>query len=304
MDLTVSGSLSTVRRTLLANALASAKAKAATPALEAFRDKVHLGDGAHGYWFLDGDWHLKHRKGDPERLGRLAEEAERDRGDSSVKEVVHKRTSLGDRGVMIAGGKDADSTDLLTVPLEDVKGIEDPILRAPGAENYFRQAYLHAYPRFVKTQGVNQDQQDHGMVGMAINSQNKRTQDRLHIHTDYIDKKLAGELRKDLESGRFANGEWADLKPIHGNHKYRARWVQADELNFNPIKMVYDQLVKEHGEAYARTHMGQHSIMVVPQTDAQGRKGFLIVEGRDGTDWRHPNGPHNSGSAEEWLINR
>lgn len=52
--------------------------------------------------------------------------------------------------------------------------------------------------------------------------------------------------------------------------------------------------MSEHGEEYARTHMGQHSIAVVGETDANGRPGFLILDGRYG--------PQGSGSAEEWLL--
>jgi hypothetical protein len=63
---------------------------------------------------------------------------------------------------------------------------------------------------------------------------------------------------------------------------------------------VHDQLVLERGEVYANTHMGQHSIAVVPETDASGRKGFLIIDGRYGHD--STSGLHDSGSAEEWLI--
>ena len=75
----------------------------------------------------------------------------------------------------------------------------------------------------------------------------------------------------------------------------------------NPIRLLFEKLVAEHGggkegQAYARAHMREHSIAVVPQTDAQGKNGFLILVGSHHLDRSQPEAPHDSGHAEEWLI--
>ena len=70
----------------------------------------------------------------------------------------------------------------------------------------------------------------------------------------------------------------------------------------NPFQLVHDQLAVEHGEEYARTHMGQHTLAVVGETDAHGKPGFIILDGRYGSDPGLPTGPHHSASAEEWLL--
>ncbi|MFN8612086.1 MAG: CDP-diacylglycerol diphosphatase [Vulcanimicrobiota bacterium] len=230
---------------------------------------------------LDADGNLIVRYGDPDRLGRLVDQGHLGDGPNDLKALDREH------GVAVIAGKDFPS-DQLTVPLTPITGVEDPRLLQPGAENYFADAWKFARNR-----------ED---VALTVNSQGGRSQDRLHIHADRIDPELGKQLQAQLDHGQIARDHFSALQPIHGNHQYRAVFVEGEELTANPLQLIHDQMVKDHGQQYADTHMGQHSIAVVPMTDARGQKGFLILDGRYGQDPGLPNGPHDSGSAEEWLL--
>ena len=228
---------------------------------------------------VDADGTELYRYGDADRLGRLVDHGHLGDGANDLKALDLEH------GVAVISGKDFP-TDQLTVPLAPITGMEDPRLLEPGAENYFADAWRLAGQK----EGT----------ALAVNSQGGRSQDRLHIHADKIDPQLDRELKEQLRSGKIGTEQFSNLKPIHGGHQCRAIFVPGDKLDKNPIQIVHDQLAAERGEEYARIHMGQHSIAVVAETDASGRKGFLIIDGRYGND--SANGLHDSGSAEEWLI--
>ncbi|MBS2037933.1 CDP-diacylglycerol diphosphatase [bacterium] len=230
---------------------------------------------------VDADGTFLYRYGNADRLGQLVDQGHLGDGPNDLKALDREH------GVAVLSGKDFPS-DQLTVPLAPITGMEDPRLLQPGAENYFADAWKYAKNR----EGV----------ALAVNSQGGRSQDRLHIHADKIDPELSQQLKQQLDQGQVSGEHFSPLNPIHGNHQYRAVFLEGDELIQNPMQLVHDQLVAEHGEEYARTHLGQHSIAVVPMTDARGKKGFLVIDGRYGSDPSLPKGPHDSGSAEEWLM--
>ena len=126
--------------------------------------------------------------------------------------------------------------------------------------------------------------------------------EELEAKTDVIREELRAALASEqtdfqpyinLRPGQPVD-QWRDLKPIHGNHQYRALWVEGSELTQNPFRLLHDQLAAERGEEYTRTHMGQHTLAVVGQTDIHGQPGFIILDGSYGA--------RNSASAEEWLL--
>lgn len=253
------------------------------------------------YSFADGDGNVIVRHGDSGRLGRLVDKCEIAQGPADCRLVHQNVTPDGDRGYTVLVGKDI-RTDHLTVPFAPITGVESPDLIKPGAENYFADAWKDGRASAAKDLGTTTDALPRDAIALAVNSQDGRSQDRLHIHADRLDPALAQQLKSENVSG----DGWTDLKPIHGNHQYRAHWVAGTDLKANPFLIVHDQVVAEHGggrvgEAYALKHMGQHSIAVVGETNAQGQAGFLILDGRYGQDSSLSGGPHNSGSAEEWL---
>lgn len=236
---------------------------------------------------VDADGTVIERYGDPDRLGRIVDHCKVGTGQDDAKIINHEH------GYAVLSGKDIPS-DHLTVPLAPITGVEDPRLTQPGAENYFADAWKDGRLKAAEALGTTPAQLSRDAIALTVNSQGGRSQDRLHIHADRLDPKLGQELKDQLEHGLIAGDHWTNVKPIHGDHQYRALWVEGSDPQQNPFQLVHDQLVAEHGEEYARTHMGQHSIAVVGETDANGRPGFLILDGRYG--------PQGSGSAEEWLL--
>ncbi|MHB2020383.1 MAG: CDP-diacylglycerol diphosphatase [Candidatus Xenobia bacterium] len=160
------------------------------------------------------------------------------------------------------------ASDQLTVATTPVSGIEDPQLEAPGAENYFADAW---------------DNRRGPDTALAINARQRRSQDRLHIHSDRVDPALEQKLRTQLEHGGISAGRWSNLAfSVHG-HPYEATFVPGNTLSQNLFVLVYQRLAAEHGAAWARQHMGQHCIAVVPE-----HGGFVVLAGK--------------GFAEEWLL--
>ena len=241
---------------------------------------------------------------DRDRLGELVDNGEVGPGRDDLKEIVHKPEVDGDHGYAVIEGKN-NRWKILTVALdEDITGIEATELVQAGAENYFADAWQAARAEEARRRGIPVEQLPHDAISFAINSELDRSQDRLHIHADAVDQELGQHLKEQIDRGDFSKGGWTQVDAIHGNHQYEGLWIEGENLTFNPFKILFDRLVAEHGggkegEAYARAHMGEHSIAVVPQTDAQGKKGFLLLVGRS-----RPEAKDNSGHAEEWLICR
>ena len=155
----------------------------------------------------------------------------------------------------------------------------------------FADARKDGRAKTAESLGVNVDQVPRNHIALAVNSQGGRSQDRLHIHADRLDPELGKQLKEQFDEGKIGTDHWSNLKPINGGHQYRAAWVEGADLSKNPIQIVHDQLAAEHGEEYARTHMGQHTIAVVAETDANGKPGFLVIDGRYGSDPHPPQRP-------------
>lgn len=244
---------------------------------------------------VDADGAPIQRYGNPDRLGKLADKAQPGPGLDDAR-VVNR-----EQGYVVMGGKDHPH-DLLTIPTAPISGVESSQLYQPGAENYFADAWKDGRRAAAESLGTTPEQLPRDAIALAVNSQGGRSQDRLHIHADRLDPELGAQLKQQLLEGGVSGDHWSNVRPIHGDHQYRALWIEGSELTANPFELVHDQLVAERGEDYARTHMGQHTLAVVGETDAQGRPGFLILDGRYGSDPSQSNGPHDSASAEEWLM--
>ena len=293
-------------KTLATAGAMGAMARASTTC-EAPTDSVKLGGTTpkREWSFVDADGNVVRREGDPTRLGWLVDHARLGPGRDDCQVIHRDPRPDGEHGYVVMAGKD-HSTDHLTVPLANITGIEDPALLDPGAENYFADAWKDGREQTAKSLGIPLEQLPRDAIALAVNSQGGRSQDRLHIHADRLDPKLDQKLKEQLDKGQVVSDHWTNVEPVNG-HQYRAKWVEGADLTVNPFKLLHDQLVAEHGggaagEEYARTHMGQHTLAVVAQTDAQGRPGFILIDGRYGSDPSLPNGPHDSASAEEWLI--
>jgi CDP-diacylglycerol pyrophosphatase len=175
--------------------------------------------------------------------------------------------------VDLAGGfavlKDiAGASQFLLIPTTEVGGIEDPLLLAPFARNYFADAWQarslvekalgHAMPR--------------DMLSLAINSASGRTQDQFHIHIDCIRADVRDTLLRERPN---IGWRWSLMKTPLAGHQYRAMRVTGSTLlGRNPFKLL------AWGVPGARSDMGQHTLVVVGMIFGGRVPSFVILDDR------------------------
>ena len=172
------------------------------------------------------------------------------------------------------------ASQYLLIPTARIAGIESPAILAPGAPNFFARAWeatalvdarLHrALPR-----------RD---FALAINSQEGRSQDQLHIHVDCI----RPDIRAVLDQAAPGIGpHWAMLPMRLARHRYRAIWIPGDSLSdVNPFRLLAASLADPARE------MGHHTLVLVGDTKG-AQPGFVLLDGQAG--WLSI----GSGSGEE-----
>jgi CDP-diacylglycerol pyrophosphatase len=156
----------------------------------------------------------------------------------------------------------------LLVPLIQIPGIESPIVRAPGAPNYFAGAWaVREHIDEALHQTLPRD-----YIALAVNSAPGRTQDQLHIHFSCVQPEVWKALHKDE---RKIGDHWAPLKPSLFGHDYQAMWAPGESLDsINPFRLLAESL------SDADRNMSNRALAVVGMTRADGSKGFVILAGR------------------------
>jgi CDP-diacylglycerol pyrophosphatase len=204
---------------------------------------------------------------DPDALWKIISEKclpnEREYGQPTPCAVVDLKDGEA-HGYVVLKDRDGD-TQYLVMPTAKITGIEDPAVLAPGAANYFADAWSERHFT-VEAAKTNLPRDD---LSLAVNSISGRTQNQLHIHIDCI----APAVHDALQRNSAAIGDsWAPFpEPLAGHH-YRAMRVTGDALNSaNPFTLVAD------GVPGARAAMGKETVVVVGATPANGKPGFVIL---------------------------
>ncbi|WP_242011180.1 CDP-diacylglycerol diphosphatase [Acetobacter fallax] len=154
----------------------------------------------------------------------------------------------------------------LLIPTDRVPGMEAPALRDLRTPDYFAHAWTQA-TRVGEGYGVQLPRED---VALAINSQDGRSQNQLHIHVECIrpEVKVALYYMRD----RVGN-DWAPLPAPLLGHPYRAMRVEASSLaGVKPFLLLARSLRDPEHE------MGHHTLAVVPEKFGGNRQGFLILD--------------------------
>lgn len=156
------------------------------------------------------------------------------------------------------------SEQFLLIPTARVSGIESPAVLAPGAPNYFAEAW--AQIPLVDARLHRMLPRDD--VSLAINSQYGRSQDQLHIHIDCIDRSAHDALFSELDD---VGAQWTDLPGTLAGHHYRAMRIDALLLgDVNPFRLLAASLTDP-----ART-MGRHTLVLVGVDGP--RPGFVLLD--------------------------
>jgi CDP-diacylglycerol pyrophosphatase len=157
------------------------------------------------------------------------------------------------------------ATQFLLIPTGRIAGIESPELLAPDAPNYFAAAWRAR--SFVDERAGWTLPRD--WVSLAINSEDARTQDQLHIHVDCVRPDVHAALtRHAADIGQ----DWAPFPVPLVGHRYSAIAVEGEDLDaVNPFQLLAD------GVAGARSDMGAQTLVVVGAYLADGRPGFIVL---------------------------
>ena len=116
--------------------------------------------------------------------------------------------------------------DTILTPARPVVGIEDPALSAPGAPNYFADAWNSL--SFVEGASMSPD------AAVGVNSQLRRSQDQFHVHIGC----LKPQARKLVARAAAAPaGVWTRAQAQHmpGQSVWTLALEAADVADFNPI---------------------------------------------------------------------
>jgi CDP-diacylglycerol pyrophosphatase len=160
------------------------------------------------------------------------------------------------------------ATQYLLIPTARVPGIESAILIAPGAPNYFADAWRErSYTERAARRSLPRE-----AISLAINSAFGRSQNQLHIHIDCVRTDVRAVLQRQLAA---IGDSWAPLSEPLAGHRYRAMRVLGDALGeTNPFALLAD------GVPGARTAMGEQTLVIVGAEFDSGNLGFIILTDR------------------------
>ncbi|MBB2167756.1 CDP-diacylglycerol diphosphatase [Gluconacetobacter aggeris] len=169
------------------------------------------------------------------------------------------------RGYAVLKDRDGAAQYLL-IPTDRVTGMEDPSILRPDAPDYFGAAW-HQVDRALARLGHTMPRET---MALAINSQQGRSQNQLHIHVDC----LAPEIRVALHWARPHIGAgWTPLD-LAGHH-YRATRIDGQDLDgAYPFRRLAASLADPARE------MGGHTLVVVGTIWPGGRPGFILLDDR------------------------
>jgi len=157
------------------------------------------------------------------------------------------------------------ATQFLLIPTGRVAGIESPELLAPDAPNYFAAAWRAR--SFVDERAGWTLPRD--WVSLAINSEDARTQDQLHIHVDCVRRDVHAALTRHAAD---VGPRWAPFPVPLVGHRYSAIAVEGEDLDaVNPFQLLAD------GVAGAGSDMGAQTLVVVGAYGSDGQPGFIVL---------------------------
>jgi len=152
----------------------------------------------------------------------------------------------------------------LLIPTDKITGIESPALLLSSTPNFLADAWKeraavdaklpHALPRDA--------------VSLAVNAENARSQNQLHIHIDCLSTDAHAALAKVADT---IGTDWAPLPiEIAGHHFQAMRFEGEDFGNYNPF-LALAKTLKD-----PQTEMSARNLVVVGATFSHG-PGFIVL---------------------------
>jgi len=158
-------------------------------------------------------------------------------------------------------------SQFLVLPTRRIPGIESPDLLAPGAPNYWQDAWAQRW-RVAEAVGRPATREE---VGLAVNSVLGRTQNQLHIHIDCVRPDVLKALHgHEAELG----SHWRTLSFPVVWRRFKARWVRGEDLGANdPFKLLA-------ADPVARADMAGETLAVIAAQRAKDGPGFILLADR------------------------
>jgi CDP-diacylglycerol pyrophosphatase len=153
----------------------------------------------------------------------------------------------------------------LLIPIQDVPGIESPLLARADAPNYFALAWeARGLLNGRVGRPVPRD-----IVGLAVNPPGSRSQDQLHIHLECLSAAVVAAL--DGASGRLG-GEWTPM--LIGGARFEARRLQGEHLERNPFEILASDIPE------ARRTPADYTLLLAGR-QFPGGPGFILLAGTE-----------------------
>ena len=159
--------------------------------------------------------------------------------------------------------------EMILAPTQRIIGVEDPLLYARHAPNYFDAAWrAHSFLR-----GPDGKPPDRERVVLAVNSAVVRSQDQLHIHIGCLVPAAEASVRSIAP--RLQPGEWAQVGPIIPHSMFWGLLIPATDLTaVKPLALAADYLADKVRD--------RAKIMVaVAGVRVAGNDGFVILASYD-----------------------
>ncbi len=154
---------------------------------------------------------------------------------------------------------------VLTVPTDQISGIESPAAQAPGSAHLWQAAWD---ARLLVETDIGR-KLPRNAIGLAINSAFARTQDQFHIHTSCVKQSVQAVLER--EHSRIT-AQWARLPiPLQGA-SYMARRLDGSDLTRENIVDLLPDALKA-----SQASMARQTLVVVGATFDDGSEGFYIL---------------------------
>jgi CDP-diacylglycerol pyrophosphatase len=154
----------------------------------------------------------------------------------------------------------------LVMPTADITGIEDARVLAPGAPNYFADAWA-SKPFVDRLIGRTTPRQD---MAVSVNSLYGRSQDLLHLHVDCLTPESLAALTADAPK---ITGRWSAAPLVLNGHPYYAMRLMGDSPPANPFDLL------AQGIPGAREDMGAWTL-ILAGAQFDGRPGFILLANR------------------------
>jgi CDP-diacylglycerol pyrophosphatase len=154
----------------------------------------------------------------------------------------------------------------LLIPTSRVAGIESPDVLEPQAPNYFAAAW-QARTRLAAVLGHAVRRDD---VGLAVNSQQHRSQDQLHIHIECLGAQVRGALQAAADR---LSDRWTSIDVARW--QYQGVRVMGEDLEpTNPFALLSERMPG------AKQDMGAYTLMVAGMQFKDGAE-FIVLAGKD-----------------------